>query len=58
MNFYSNNICNFRTQYSMELAQTANKGYWRHFRFLHPVVFATLLCLSTRFFGVDLCLFC
>jgi len=22
------NICNFRTQYRMDLAQTANKGYW------------------------------
>jgi len=26
MNFYSMNICNFRTQYGMDLAPTANKG--------------------------------
>ena len=49
MYFYSMNICNFRTQYSMDLAQTANKGYWRHFRFLR-VVFVALLCLPHAFF--------
>jgi len=47
MNFYSMNICNFRTKYGMDLAQTAGKGYWQRFR---------LLCAD--FFGVDLCLFC
>jgi len=49
MNFYSMNICNFRTQYGMDLAHTANKGYWRHFRFLR-VVFVSLLCLPHAFF--------
>jgi len=34
MNFYSMNICNLRTQYGMDLTQTASKGYWWHFRFL------------------------
>ena len=38
MNFYSMTICNFQTQYGMDLAQTANKGYWRHFRFLRVVL--------------------
>ena len=33
MTFYSMNICNF--QYGIGLAQTANKGYWRHFGLLH-----------------------
>jgi len=28
MNLYSMNICNFRTQYGMDLAQTANTGCW------------------------------
>jgi len=46
---YSMNICNFRTQCGMDLAQTANKGYWRHFRFLR-VVFVSLLCLPHAFF--------
>jgi len=36
----------------MDLAQTANKGYWRHFR-LDRVVFVSLLCLPHAF-GVDL----
>jgi len=49
MNFYSVNICNFRTPYGMDLAQTANKGYWPHFRFL-LVVFVSLLCLPHAFF--------
>ena len=49
MNFYSMNICNFRTQYGIGLAQTANKGYWRHFRSLR-VVFVSLLCLPHAFF--------
>jgi len=43
------NIYNFRTQYRVDLAQVANKGYWRHFRFL-CVVFVSLLCLSHSFF--------
>jgi len=37
MNFYSINICNFRAQYCTDLAQSANKGYWRHFTFLRVV---------------------
>jgi len=39
MNFYS---CNFRTQraYRMDLAQTVNKVYWQHFKFLR-VAFIT-----------------
>jgi len=49
MNFYSMNICNFRTQYRMDLAQAANKGYWRHFKFLR-VVFVSLLTLPHTFF--------
>jgi len=48
MNFYSVNICNFRTQYGMDLAQTASKGNWRHFRFLR-VVFVSLLILPHAF---------
>jgi len=56
MNFCSMNIRNFRTQYVMDLAQTANKDYWRHFRFLR-VVFVSFYACPTRFFGVDLCLF-
>jgi len=43
------NICNFRTQYDMDLAQTANKDYWRHIRFL-CLVFVSLLCLPHAFF--------
>jgi len=49
MNFYFMHICNFRTQYGMDLAQTANRGYWRHFMFLR-VVFVSLLCLPYAFF--------
>jgi len=49
MNFYSMNIFSFRTQYGMDLAQTANKGSWRHFKFLR-VVFVSLLILSHTFF--------
>ena len=49
MNFYSMNICNFRTQYCMDLVQTANKGYWLHFKFLR-VVFVSLLCLPHALF--------
>ena len=51
MNFYSMNICNFRTQsaYGMDLAQTANKRYCRHFKFL-CVVFVSLLMLPHAFF--------
>jgi len=49
MNFYSINIRNFRTQYGMNLAQTANKVYWQHFLFLR-VVFVSLLCLPYAFF--------
>jgi len=48
MNFYFKNICNFRPQYSMDLAQTANKGCWRRFRFPR-VVFGSLLCLPHAF---------
>ena len=49
MSFYSINICNFRTQYGMDLAQTANKAYWRHFGFTR-VVFVSFLCLPHPFF--------
>jgi len=47
MNFYSMNICNFRTQqaYRLDLTQTANKGYWRHFKYL-----VSLLILPHAFF--------
>jgi len=45
--FYSMNICNFRTKYGMDLAQTASKGNWQRFRFLRA-----------DFFGMGLCLFC
>ena len=48
MNFYSMNICNFRTQYHMDLAQTANKSYWRHFKLLREV-FVPLLILPHAF---------
>ena len=57
MNFYSMNICNYRTQYGTDLAQNANKGYWRHFRFFRVVLCHFYAC-PTHFFGVDLCLFC
>jgi len=43
------NISNFGTQYGMNLAQTANKGYWRHLRFPREV-FVSLLCLPHAFF--------
>jgi len=49
------NICNFRTQYCLDLAQTANKGYWRHFRFIRVV-----LChvyASPRVFSAWTCVF-
>jgi len=49
MNFYSMNICNVRAQYGIDLAQTANKIYWWHFRFLR-VVFVSLLILPHAFF--------
>jgi len=49
MNFYSMNICNFRTQYRLDLAQTASKAYWWHFMFLR-VDFVSLLCLPHAFF--------
>jgi len=51
MNFDSMNICNFQTQqaYRMDFAQTANTGYWQHFKFLR-VVFVSLLILSHVFF--------
>jgi len=45
MNFCFINIYNFRTQYGMDLAQTANRGYWRHYKFL-GVVSVSLLILS------------
>jgi len=54
MNFYSMNICNFRTQYCMDLAQTANKGYWWHFTFLR-VVFVPRLCLPHASFSAWTC---
>jgi len=47
MNVYSMNICNFRTQYGMDFSQTASKGYWRHFRFLHVNMCHFYAC-STR----------
>ena len=46
---FSNTNC-----YCMDLAQTASKGYWRHFRFLRVDLCHFYTC-STRFFGVDLC---
>jgi len=49
MNFYSMNICNFRTQCRVDLAQNANRGYWRHFKFLR-VVFVSLLILPHALF--------
>jgi len=48
MNFYSMNICNFRTQYHIDLAQTANKSYWRHFKLLREA-FVSLLILPHAF---------
>jgi len=48
MAFYSMNICNFRTQCHMDLAQIANKSYWRHFKFLR-VVFVSLPILHHAF---------
>jgi len=56
MTFYSMNICNFRTQYCIGLAQTANKGYWRHFGL--RVFLCYFYACPMRFFGVDMCLFC
>jgi len=56
MTFFSMNNRNFRTQYGIGLAQTANKGYWRHFGLL--IFLCHFYACSTRFFGVDLCLFC
>jgi len=56
MTFYSMNICNFRTQYCIGLAQTANKVYWRHFGL--RVFLCYFYACPMRFFGVDLCLFC
>jgi len=50
MNFYSMNVCNFLTQYGMDLSQTANKGYWRHFRFLR-IDFVSLISLPHDFFA-------
>ena len=49
MNSSSMNICNFRTQYGSDHAQTADKGYWRHFRFIR-VVFVSRICLPHAFF--------
>jgi len=46
-NFYSMNICNFRTQCHMDLAQTANKSYWRHSSFF--VKFVSVLILPQAF---------
>ena len=47
---YSMNICNFRTQYGMDLAQTADKGYWSHFVFFR-IFFVSLLILPRVFSG-------
>jgi len=41
----------------MDLAQTVNKGYWRHFKFLR-VVFVSLQILSHAFFRRGPVLFC
>jgi len=57
INFYFMNICSFRTQYGVHHEQTANKSYWRHFRFLR-VVCHFYACPTRFFFGVELCLFC
>ena len=54
MNFYSINVCSFRTQYRMDLAQTDNKGYWQHFKFLR-VAFVSLLRLPHSFFSTWTC---
>ena len=43
------NICNFRTQYGSDLAQTADKGNWWHFRLLREV-FVSRICLPHAFF--------
>jgi len=48
MNFYSMSICNFRTQCHMDLTKTANKSYWRHFKFLREV-FVSLRILPHAF---------
>jgi len=48
MNVWSMNICNFQTQYGMDLAQTASKGNQRHFRFLRVNLCHFYAC-STRF---------
>jgi len=50
------NICNFRIQYRLDLAQTANKGYWRHFRFI-CVVLCHVYASPPSFFRVVLCFF-
>jgi len=44
----------FSNTNGMDLAQTASKGHWRHFRFLRVDLCHFYAC-PTRFFGVDLC---
>jgi len=51
------NIRNFQKQEGMDLAQTANKDYWRHFSFF-CVVLCHFYAYPMRFFGVGLWLFC
>jgi len=43
------NIRNFQKQEGTDLAQTANKDYWRHFSFF-LCSFVSLLCLPYAFF--------
>ena len=43
--------------YRMDLAQTVNKGYWRHFKFLR-LVFVSLQILPHAFFRRGPVLFC
>jgi len=47
----------YLTQNGMALVQTVKKGYQWNFVFFR-LFFVSLLCLPTRFFGVDLCLCC
>jgi len=38
-------ICTFRPQHGMDLVQSADEDYWRHFRFLRVVLCHLDLCL-------------
>jgi len=59
MNFSSMNICISRTQYGMDLAQTADKGCWlAAFQVSSCSFCVTSMPASGVFFVVDLCLFC